>query len=43
MFLYRLAAHGHIYIERDSTEPGGNLHSVMQEKIYYEDQISKIK
>ncbi|MEO8711427.1 MAG: sugar phosphate isomerase/epimerase, partial [Parafilimonas sp.] len=32
---------GHIYIERDSTEPGGNLHSVMQEKIYYEDQISK--
>jgi sugar phosphate isomerase/epimerase len=34
---------GHIYIERDSTEPGGNLHSVMQEKKYYNDQLSKLK
>ena len=34
---------GHIYIERDSTEPGGNLHSVMQEKNYYNDQLSKMK
>ena len=34
---------GHIYIERDSTEPGGNLHSVMQEKNYYNDQLSKLK
>ncbi|MEP6684607.1 MAG: sugar phosphate isomerase/epimerase [Parafilimonas sp.] len=34
---------GYIYIERDSIEPGGNLHSVLQEKNYYNDQISKLK
>ncbi len=34
---------GHIYIERDSIEPGGNLKSVIQEKNYYNDQISKMK
>ena len=34
---------GYIYIERDSIEPGGNLHSVMQEKNYYNDQVSKLK
>lgn len=34
---------GHIYIERDSIEPGGNLQSVIREKNYYNDQISKMK
>ena len=34
---------GHIYIERDSIEPGGNLQSVIEEKKYYEDVISKRK
>ncbi|MBV9963508.1 MAG: sugar phosphate isomerase/epimerase [Parafilimonas sp.] len=34
---------GHIYIERDSIEAGGNLKSVIQEKNYYNDQISKLK
>lgn len=34
---------GHIYIERDSIEPGGNLQSVIEEKKYYEDVISKLK
>ncbi|HVX28112.1 MAG TPA: sugar phosphate isomerase/epimerase [Parafilimonas sp.] len=34
---------GHIYIERDSIEPGGNLKSVIQEKNYYNNQISKMK
>lgn len=34
---------GHIYIERDSTEPNGNLNSVMQEAKYYKDQVSKVK
>ncbi len=34
---------GHIYIERDSTEPNGNLTSVMQEAKYYKDQVSKVK
>ena len=34
---------GHIYIERDSTEPAGNLHSVMEEKNYYNDVISKLR
>lgn len=34
---------GHIYIERDSIEPNGNLNSVMQEAKYYKDQVSKVK
>jgi len=34
---------GHIYIERDSIEAGGNLHSVIEEKNYYNDQVSKVK
>ena len=34
---------GHIYIERDSVETGGNLKSVIQEKNYYNDQVSKLK
>jgi len=34
---------GHIYIERDSIEPGGNVASVMQELKYYNDQVSKLK
>lgn len=34
---------GHIYIERDSIETGGNLQSVIAEKNYYNDQISKLK
>ncbi|HNP21796.1 MAG TPA: sugar phosphate isomerase/epimerase [Panacibacter sp.] len=33
---------GHIYIERDSVEPTGNLSSVLQEVKYYNDQVSKI-
>jgi L-ribulose-5-phosphate 3-epimerase len=34
---------GHIYIERDSIEAGGNLKSVIQEKNYYNDLVSKLK
>lgn len=34
---------GHIYIERDSIETGGNVSSVMQEVKYYNDQVSKLK
>ena len=34
---------GHIYIERDSIETGGNLNAVIEEKKYYEDVISKLK
>ena len=34
---------GYIYIERDSTEPGGNLSSVMQEIKYYNEQVGKLK
>lgn len=34
---------GNIYIERDSTEPGGNLRSVMEEIKYYNEQIGKLK
>jgi sugar phosphate isomerase/epimerase len=34
---------GYIYIERDSTEPHGNLASVIQEEKYYKDQVSKLK
>lgn len=34
---------GNIYIERDSTEPQGNLSSVMQEIKYYNEQIGKLK
>jgi len=34
---------GHIYIERDSIETGGNVHSVIQEKNYYNDQVNKLK
>ena len=30
---------GHIYIERDSIETGGNLKSVIQEKNYYNDHV----
>jgi sugar phosphate isomerase/epimerase len=41
--LKRQNFNGHIYIERDSIEPGGNLHSIIQEKNYYNDLISKLK
>lgn len=34
---------GHIYIERDSIEPGGNLRSVIEEKKYYDSVINKLK
>lgn len=34
---------GHIYIERDSIESGGNLTSVMQETKYYNEQVNKLK
>lgn len=34
---------GHIYIERDSIETGGNLRSVIAEKNYYNELISKLK
>jgi L-ribulose-5-phosphate 3-epimerase len=34
---------GHIYIERDSVEQGGNLASVIQEIKYYNDEVSKLK
>ena len=34
---------GHIYIERDSIEAGGNVASVIKEKNYYNDVISKLK
>ncbi len=34
---------GHIYIERDSIEAGGNVRSVIQEKNYYNEQVSKLK
>ncbi len=34
---------GHIYIERDSIEAGGNLQSVIAEKNYYNAQVSKLK
>ena len=34
---------GNIYIERDSTEPGGNLPSVIQTVKYYDDQMAKLQ
>jgi len=34
---------GYIYIERDATDPQGNLLSVKEEIKYYNDQISKLK
>ena len=34
---------GHIYIERDSVETGGNLNSVIQEKNYYNSEVGKLK
>jgi len=34
---------GYIYIERDATDPQGNLPSVKEEIKYYNDQISKLK
>ena len=34
---------GHIYIERDSIEAGGNVASVIKEKNYYNEVISKLK
>jgi len=34
---------GHIYIERDSVEPGGNVKSVKQEIQYYKNIVSKLK
>ncbi len=34
---------GHIYIERDSIEAGGNLASVIAEKNYYNTQVGKLK
>ena len=34
---------GHIYIERDSTEPGGNVASVMREVNYYNEEVGKLK
>ena len=41
--LKRQNFNGYIYIERDSTEPHGNLSSVMQEIKYYNEQVSKLK
>ena len=34
---------GHIYIERDSVEPGGNVQTVLQTVKYYNDEIGKLK
>ncbi len=34
---------GHIYIERDSIEPGGNVRSVIAEKNYYNQIVNKLK
>jgi L-ribulose-5-phosphate 3-epimerase len=34
---------GHIYIERDSIEPGGNVQSVIREKKYYDSIINTLK
>jgi sugar phosphate isomerase/epimerase len=34
---------GHIYIERDSIEPGGNLKSVIREKNYYDSIVNTLK
>jgi sugar phosphate isomerase/epimerase len=34
---------GHIYIERDSIEPGGNVRSVMREKNYYDSIVNTLK
>lgn len=34
---------GHIYIERDSVEAGGNLKSVILEKSYYNEQLGNLK
>ena len=34
---------GHIYIERDSIEPMGNVASVVQEVKYYQEQVNKLK
>ena len=34
---------GHIYIERDSIEAGGNVASAIKEKNYYNDLVSKLK
>ena len=41
--LKRQNFNGYIYIERDSTEPHGNLSSVMQEIKYYNEQVGKLK
>lgn len=41
--LKRQNFNGHIYIERDSIETGGNVRSVIQEKNYYNEQVSKLK
>lgn len=34
---------GHIYIERDSIAPGGNVSSVIQEKKYYDSIVNTLK
>ena len=34
---------GHIYIERDSVEPGGNVQTVLQTIQYYNTEIGKLK
>ena len=34
---------GHIYIERDSIEPAGNIASVIQEVKYYQAEVNKLK
>jgi sugar phosphate isomerase/epimerase len=34
---------GHIYIERDSIEPGGNVRSVIREKNYYDSVVNTLK
>lgn len=34
---------GHIYIERDSIEPGGNVKSVIREKTYYDSLVHTLK
>jgi sugar phosphate isomerase/epimerase len=40
--LKRQGFKGHIYIERDATESGGNLSSVLQAVRYYNEQVNKL-
>lgn len=43
MELKKQAFNGHIYIERDSIEPGGNLPSVRREIDYYKQEVGKLE